>query len=84
MMITKKIMTITLNFYIIVNKIYLYNYNDKNYIELENKIYQNNILHDKNKQQKIIKKLWNYEICVLETIWETIEWNRIKKNKYII
>jgi len=57
MMITKKIMTITLNFYIIVNKIYLYNYNDKNYIELENKIYQNNILHDKNKQQKIIKKL---------------------------
>ena len=50
-------MTITLNFYIIVNKIYLYNYNDKNYIELENKIYQNNILHDKNKQQKIIKKL---------------------------
>jgi len=28
-MVIKKFMTITLNFYIIVNKIYLYNYNDK-------------------------------------------------------
>jgi len=23
-------------------------------------------------------------MCVLETIWETIEWNRTKKNKYIM
>ena len=28
-MVIKKIMTITLNFYIVVNKIYLYNYTDK-------------------------------------------------------
>jgi len=23
-------------------------------------------------------------MCVLETIWETIEWNYIKESKYII
>jgi len=58
-------MTITLNYYIIINKTYLYNYSDKialmimswkiKYIQK----YQNSILHDKNKQQI------NYEICVL-------------------
>jgi len=29
MLVIKKIMAITLNFYIIVNKTYLYSYNDK-------------------------------------------------------
>ena len=54
-------MTITLNFYIVVNKIYLYNYSEKLDNELENKkqldkIYRNNIVHDENKQQiKILK-----------------------------
>ena len=33
-----------------------------------------------NKQK--IKK--NYQMCVLENIWETIEWNRKKENKCII
>jgi len=62
----KKIfMTITLNFYIVINKSYLYNYSEKDYSmidnELENKksldkIYQNNILYNENKQQiKILK-----------------------------
>jgi len=35
----KKIfMTITLNFYIVVNKIYLYNYSEKNYSMIDNKL----------------------------------------------
>jgi len=45
-------------------------------------MYQNNILHDKNKQQ--IKILKYYHMCVLEIIWETIKWNRTNENKYII
>jgi len=38
----------------------------------------------------MIKKITNKNIlkkdqmCVLETIWKTIEWNRTKKNKCII
>jgi len=49
--------------------------------ELENKkylykIYQNSILHDKRKQQ--IKILKNYQMYVLETIWNAIEWNCTK------
>jgi len=62
----KKIfMAITLNFYILVNKSYLYNYSEKNYSMIDNesenkkkldKIYQNNILHYENKQQiKVLK-----------------------------
>jgi len=45
------------------------------------KIYQNSILHDKNKQVKILKK---YQMCVLETIWKIIKWNLNIENKYII
>jgi len=33
---------------------------------------------------KKIKILKNYQMCVLETIWETIEWNCTKENKCII
>ena len=58
----KKIfMAITLNFSIVVNKSYLYNYSEKNYNMIDNKlenkkIYQNSILYDENKQQiKILK-----------------------------
>ena len=35
---TKIFMTITLNFYIVVNKIYLYNYSEKNYSMIDNKL----------------------------------------------
>jgi len=45
-------------------------------------MYQNSILHYKNKQQ--IKILKNYQMCVLETISETIKRNHTKQNKYII
>jgi len=31
-----------------------------------------------------IKILKNYQMCVLETIWETMEWNHMKENNYII
>jgi len=31
-----------------------------------------------------IKILKNYQMCVLEIIWETIEWNHTKENNYII
>jgi len=31
-----------------------------------------------------IKILKYYQMCVLETIWETIEWNHTKENNYII
>jgi len=55
-------MAITLNFYIIVNKSYLYTIIVKKYSmidnELENKldkIYRNSILHDEHKQVKILK-----------------------------
>ena len=56
-------MTITLNFYIVVNKSYLYNYSEKLIVRLiisqkikNNQIKYIEILHDENKQQiKILK-----------------------------
>jgi len=58
-------MTITLNFYIVVNKSYLYHYSEKITVwlimsyKIKNnidKIYWNSILHNENKQEiKILK-----------------------------
>jgi len=65
----KKIMATTLDFYVVVNKIYLYNYNDKiivllimSYKKKLYKIYQNSIIPYKNKNQ--IKILKNYQMCL--------------------
>ena len=38
MVIKKILMSITLNFYIVVNKNYLYNYSEKNYSMIDNEL----------------------------------------------